>query len=324
MDANIKKRLEWVQMYLELGDAGTTCRRCGISRPTLRKWSRRYADLGMKGLEEHSRCPISVEPHKLTPQTKRLVLDMRQTRNLGHRRIQSELKRLHEISLSVASIDKIFKQAQAKVLLRRRPGRKHNRRYNKEIPGERVQMDVCKIAPGHYQYTAVDDCTRCRVLALYSRQNAKNTVDFIDRVVEELPFPIQRAQTDRGSEFFATKVQLHLKQYGIKFRPNKPRAPYLNGKVERSQKTDLQEFYSTVDLNAPDLDNLLSEWQHYYNWHRPHSSLNGKTPMDRYLELSSKTPFWDEVIANYDPDKEHEQERNYQTEMTLRKLKRSL
>jgi transposase InsO family protein len=324
MDANIKKRLEWVTLYEVLGDAGTTCRRCGISRPTLRKWARRYAALGMKGLEEHSRRPTSVEPHKLTEPTKRLVLVMRRTRNLGHRRIQSELKRLHEISLSLASIDKIFKQAQEKALLRRRPGRKHNLRYNKEIPGERVQMDVCKIAPGRYQYTAVDDCTRCRVLALYSRQNAKNTVDFIDRIVEEFPFPIQRVQTDRGSEFFAAKVQQYLKVFGIKFRPNKPRAPYLNGKVERSQKTDLQEFYSTVDLDTPDLENLLSEWQHYYNWYRPHSSLGGKTPMERYFELSNQTPFLDEVIANYDPDKEHEQERNYQTELVLRKLKRSL
>ena len=38
--------------------------------------------------------------------------------------------------------------------------------------------------------------------------------------------------------------------------------PHLNGKVERSQKTDLEEFYPTVDLKAADLENLLSEWQH--------------------------------------------------------------
>jgi hypothetical protein len=35
--------------------------------------------------------------------------------------------------------------------------RKGARRYAKEVPGERVQMDTCKIAPGLYQYTAVDD-----------------------------------------------------------------------------------------------------------------------------------------------------------------------
>ena len=63
-------------------------------------------------------------------------------------------------------------------------------------------------------------------------------------------------------EFFAEKVQRRLMEYGIKFRPNKPGSPHLNGKVERSQKTDLEGFYPTVDLKAADLENLLSEWQH--------------------------------------------------------------
>ena len=45
-------------------------------------------------------------------------------------------------------------------------------------PGVRVQMDICKIGPGRYQYTAVDDCTRIRVLALYSRRSGANTLLF--------------------------------------------------------------------------------------------------------------------------------------------------
>jgi len=47
-------------------------------------------------------------------------------------------------------------------------------------------------------------------------------------------------------------------EYGIKFRPNKPGSPHLNGKVERSQKTDLEEFYPTVDLNENNLEDLLA------------------------------------------------------------------
>jgi hypothetical protein len=37
-------------------------------------------------------------------------------------------------------------------------------------------------------------------------------------------------------------------EYGIKFRPLKPASPHFNGKAERSQRTDLEEFYATVDL----------------------------------------------------------------------------
>ena len=114
-------------------------------------------------------------------------------------------------------------------------------------------MDTCKIAPGLYQYTAIDDCTRIRVLALYKRRSAANSLLFLEKVIEEFPFPIQRIQTDRGREFFAYAFQEKLMEYGIKFRPLKPASPHLNGKVERSQRTDLEEFYPTVDLRAEDL-----------------------------------------------------------------------
>jgi len=45
------------------------------------------------------------------------------------------------------------------------------------------------------------------VLALYDRRTAANTVLLIDKVIEEMPFPIQRIQTDRGRDFFASTVQ---------------------------------------------------------------------------------------------------------------------
>ena len=48
------------------------------------------------------------------------------------------------------------------------------------------------------------------------------------------------------------------------------------------------EFYATVDLSADDLKELLAEWQHYYNWERPHSAHNGKTQMEHYFELAEK------------------------------------
>ena len=182
-------------------------------------------------------------------------------------------------------------------------------------------MDVCKIAPGLYQYTAIDDCTRYKVLRLYSRRTASNTLDFLDAVLEEMPFAFQRIQTDRGREFFATDFQQRLLDWGIKFRPIKPASPHLNGKVERSQRTDLDEFYSTVDLKASNLEDLLAEWQHYYNWDRPHGSLGGKTPIERLTELADKTLLWEEVSAKFDPTKERIQEQNYRAELALRKLK---
>jgi hypothetical protein len=54
----------------------------------------------------------------------------------------------------------------------------------------------------------------------------------------EMPFPVQRIQTDRGAEFFAIKVQEYFIEQSIKFRPIKPGAPHLNGKVGTPGKPD--------------------------------------------------------------------------------------
>ena len=276
------KSLQWVKLYETSGDVRFVCRRCGISRPTLRKWWRRYLAQGLAGLESHSRRPRNSPTTKTGPVEIALILALRSLRNLGARRIQNELKRLHSISLTMATIHKVLCQNQVKPVVKFR--RKADFiRYECPVPSDRVQMDTCKIGPGLYQYTSVNDCTRYRVLRLYSRRTSANTLDFIDCVVEEVPFPIQRFQTDRGREFFAVKVQERLKECCIKFRPNKPASPHLNGKVERFQKTDKAEFYATVDISANDLKEQLAEWQHYYNWERPHSAHHGKTPMECYF-----------------------------------------
>ena len=151
-----------------------------------------------------------------------------------------------------------------------------------------------------------------------------NTLDFLDCVIDEMPFPIQRIQTDRGREFFAVEVQDKLKEYCIKFRPNKSGSPHLNGKVERSQKTDKTEFYSTVDIAGDNRYELLAEWQHYYNWERPHSAHHGKSPMERYFDLANETPFSDEAYESYNPASKRLQDPNYRLDLELRRLKRSL
>ncbi|WP_235935283.1 integrase core domain-containing protein [Undibacterium crateris] len=65
---------------------------------------------------------------------------------------------------------------------------------------------------------------------------------------------------------------------------------------------------------------LLAEWQHYYNWDRPHSSLGVKNPIERLNELSDKTPLREEVAAKFDPSKEHILEQNYRDELSPSKI----
>lgn len=313
-EQKVKMRLGWVQMYHQTSNAGLVCRRCGISRPTLRKWVLRYQELGLEGLVDQSRRPKTCEPKKVLAQQKQWILELRQKRKLGARRLQNEWERLYGLSLSTATIHKVLKQAQVKPLKKTRRSRKGKRRYQKDIPGERVQMDVCKIAPKLYQYTAIDDCTRFKLMRLYPNKQAASTLDFLDQVVSEFPFPIQRIQTDRGEEFMAHKVQYRLMDLKIKYRPTKPRSPHLNGKVERTQRTDLEEFYDLVDLKSPELTEQLQQWQDYYNRQRKHGSIN-QTPWSKWESLKAQTPTLEEVQRLYGFKKERLRDADYRLDI---------
>ena len=322
MNREMAMRLKWVRLYEQTKNAGLVCLRCGISRPTLRKWFSGYSEEGLEGLRSTSRRPISSPLRKVFLQQELWILDLRCKRRLGARRIQNELKRNYGLALALATIHRTLARFKVEPLPKRR--KNHYKRYERPIPGDRVQMDTCKVASGLYQFTAIDDCTRYKVLGLYPRRTAKNTLKFLEKVIEETPFPIQRIQTDRGTEFFAYKVQECLMNWGIKFRPVKPGSPHLNGKVERSQRTDLEEFYATVSLDSPDLHDQLQEWQHFYNWHRPHGALHGKSPMERFFELSDQTPLSNEVELMYYPRKERIRYQDYRIDLKFAKVKRCL
>ena len=317
----MRQRLTWIAAYREIGDAGAVCRRFGISRPTLRKWLRRFDAEGEAGLNELSRRPHSSPGRKVGADEEQMILALRRERRLGVKRIRAELRRLHDVQLSPPVIHKVLVRHALNVLQRRKRVRHKPKRYSRAVPGDRVQMDVCKIRPGLYQFTAIDDCSRYLVAGLMRRPSAAATLAFLDQVLDEVPFAIQRIQTDRGAEFFAEEVQRRLMAETIKFRPIPPRSPHLNGKVERAQRTVLEEFWPTVDARAPDVADQLAVWVHHYNWDRSHASLGGQCPIDRVCERINKTPLWGDVDAAYDATHERIQVREYADEVSLRKLK---
>lgn len=61
----------------------------------------------------------------------------------------------------------------------------------------------------------------------------------------------------------------------------KPRSPQLKGKVERSHRSDQEEFYQLLSYkNDVDLNKKLEAWEQFYNFNRPHGAFNGKTPYE--------------------------------------------
>src|SRR5918993_3594412 len=98
---NAQARLGWVRLYEQLGHAGVVCRRCGISRPTLRKWWRRYRAEGEAGLEMRSRRPHRSPHRKVLEREEALILRLRRERRLGIKRLRDEPIRRHGLELAL-------------------------------------------------------------------------------------------------------------------------------------------------------------------------------------------------------------------------------
>jgi transposase InsO family protein len=78
---------------------------------------------------------------------------------------------------------------------------------------------------------------------------------------------------------FQDKYNWHVEDFGIRHAYVERGTPQLNGKVERSHRSDQQEFYQLLSYKGDvDLEAKLDEWERFYNFARPHGAHNGQTP----------------------------------------------
>jgi len=264
------------------------CEEFGVSRSTFYQWKKKYDLEGEEGLKRKK--PIAYHhPNKIHQEVIDKVIELRTTYQLGSIRISWYLERYHEINVSESSVYRILKQNGLNKLPKSASRRTvHTKRYAKKVPGHQVQVDV-KFATFNdssgnkirrYQFTAIDDATRIRALKMYKRHNQTSAIDFIDYVIDKFPFRIHTIRTDRGHEFQA-RFHWHVEDKGMRHVYIKPRSPQLNGKVERSHRTDQEEFYQLLTYTDDvDLNKKLKAWENFYNFNRPHGAFDGKTPYE--------------------------------------------
>jgi len=224
------------------------------------------------------------------------ILYLRQQYHFGPGRIADYLKRFHQVTIASSSVHRILgKHGMSRLPANQKhqPQQKRWKRYEKPWPGHRLQMDVkfLERIPGTgkrlYQFTAIDDCTRIRVLKVFDACNQRSAIQFLNEVRQRLPFRIHVLQTDNGAEF-QSQFHWHAESLDIRHVYIRPRTPHLNGKVERSHRVDDQEFYQLLDRDGISDDihlfnEKLREWEDYYNYHRPHGALEGQTPFERLI-----------------------------------------
>lgn len=289
---DIRRKLRVLEHAEKIGDVSKACRYFGIGRATFYRWRKTYSEEGEAGLITARSVPHK-HPQKTPPEIEEKILHLRRTYHLGPMRIMWYLERYHGIRVSDATVYRILKSNGLNRLPRGTRVRKiHTKRYNKQVPGHHIQMDVkFLIFKGkggrkikRYQYTAIDDATRVRALKVYERHTQANAIDFVDHIIEKFPFRIQQIRTDNGHEFQA-KFHWHVEDKGIRHAYIKPSSPQLNGKVERSHRSDQQEFYQLLSYKGDvDLEAKLDEWERFYNFARPHGAFKGKTPYEALRE----------------------------------------
>jgi transposase InsO family protein len=200
-----------------------------------------------------------------------------------------------------------------------RPTGRVIRRYEREQPGELVHVDVKKLGripegggwhfEGRnaanrrrknaqrvgfdYVHSCVDDHSRLAYSEILPDERGSTCAGFLRRAVswfDDLGVPIQRVMTDnaknyRTAEAFRTAVaELGARQM---FTP--PYRPQLNGKVERFNRTLLDEWaYVRPYACNGERSALLSDFLHGYNHHRSHTALGSLPPISRVRNVPAQ------------------------------------
>lgn len=194
----VKQRLAVVEYVREHGIKPAS-RQFGLARPTVQRWWRDWQRAGIQGLVPQ--YPAR-RRRRIGDDVVALITQARLEHQFGAGRTRIWLERIHQVRVATETIQRVFRDIGVPHLVktrRRRP--KQLKLFEKERPGDSVQVDVKVVARGRikwFQYTAIDDCTRVRVLRLYRRQNHRSSLAFLRELTAALPFQIRKIQVDNG------------------------------------------------------------------------------------------------------------------------------
>jgi putative transposase len=308
LSSKARERVRYVRCFEALRGEGLCSPRASqvldIPRSTLYRWRQRLREGGPGALEDRSRRPKRRRVPTWSPELAQAVLGFRERYPRWGKDKLAVLLWREGWLVSVSMVGRILTRLKARGVLREapRPGvmvRKKPRprpyavRKPKEYlvnrPGELVQVDTLDVRPLPgvilKHFTARDVVSRWDVVEAHSRATANTATSFLKSLIQRMPFPIRALQVDGGSEFEAGFEQA-CKEQGIRLFVLPPRSPKLNGHVERAHRTHAEEFYQVYDgdLDLPNLNQALNQWEKAYNWVRPHQALDGRTPAEYLIQ----------------------------------------
>jgi transposase InsO family protein len=299
-------RLTLVRRIAQGRPAAHVAGEMGVSRATAYKWWHRYVHEGEAGLHDRSSRPLH-SPRRTPARVERQIEALRRRTKLGPVRIAVRLQ------MPASTVHRVLVRRHLNRLAwMDRPTGRVIRRYEHEHPGDLVHVDVKKlgrIPPGggwrihgrlghaskgvgyDYIHSAVDDHSRLAYSEICSDERGPTAAAFWVRATAFFAahhIAVQRVLTDNAWVYRHSKVfRAAVLESGAVQRFTQPRRPQTNGKVERFNRTLLEEWaYVRPYSSNQRRTKALTTWLHIYNHHRAHTSLGQLPPISRLNNVS--------------------------------------
>ncbi len=302
-------RLRLAQLVVDKGwTLARAAERWNCSVTTAKRWADRYRQAGRAGMVDRSSRPVS-SPHRTPTRRERRIVGLRVSRRWGPARIA------YRLGMAVSTVHKVLRRYDCPPLawtdpatgVRIKWARRRVHSYVHDAPGDLVHVDIKKLgripdgggwrflgrADGNrrksnpvgywYIHNAVDDCTRLAYSELLQDETKETASDFWARAnsyFESAGITVKRVLTDNGA-CYRSKLFTQTLGEAITHKRTRPYRPQTNGKVERFNRTTLEEWaYARPYSSETERTALFNDWLHTYNHHRGHTALGGKSPAD--------------------------------------------
>ncbi len=310
-DVNLSKkgqeRLVWIDWYHNHGKkVRLTLRHFALSPDVFYRWLNRFNEKGILGLEDDT---SNRRPHKVREMTifKVIVDRIKEIRGADVEKskyeIQAEL-RDEGIIIGTSTIQKVINRSPSLLNIQHKKRVRKHRNYKiarikaaielrEKNLGSLVQVDTkyfYVLGKKFYIFSAIDCKSRYAMIYCYKTISSASGRDFIRKVREYFPFPIQAVNTDNGSEYLL-EFHREVVSWGIPHYFTDPHCPKQNGRVERLHQTAEYEYFNHQYDLLDDIDMINKHcemFNHKYNNVRYHHSLGYRRPADYVRILQEK------------------------------------
>jgi len=281
----------------------------GVSRATAYKWLRRYRLEGTAGLFDRSSRPRR-SPRQLSSAAEAEILAARSTWRYGPDRLGPLLGRpastVHRV-LARRGVSRLHDADRVTAAPIRyvacHPGALLHQDHKKlgRIPdggGWRVNGRDRRQRGGHNRVglehleVVIDDASRYAVVMAVPDETAASAAHALSTAAAEfarLGIRIERVLTDNGPAYLSHAYRATLEGLGARHKRTRLYRPQTNGKAERFIGTLVREWaYGAVYRSNDERSAALETFVDFYNRHRPHTALGGRSPIDVVNNVSGE------------------------------------